>query len=335
LRRLFAALLCCGALFLPSAAFADDEPRVVAVLVSPTGDERLAARVSAELRAMGLEPKTVVVDDAAAVTTLESRAKDSGAIAAIRVIRSDQRAEVWVADRVTGKTLLRNVTCAPGEDAVSVLAVRAVELLRASLLEIEAVPPPRTEIPVTEVVRKVVATAHPQTPPPFAMGIGFGPQLVPTLSAAFDLVVSIAWMPTSRLGVEVFGVVPLVSSKVCDTAGCANVAVGLVGGGVRWLLTTWDSRVQPVLGLGFAGAIAHADGHAVAPYVDAHADIAAASAYARASVYFAATTRFRIGLDVLAGAALPPIPIRFAGAQVGEWGAPYVTTAVRAEFSFP
>lgn len=333
-KRIALALLACAAFFLEPFAFADDQ-RVVAVLVPPTGDEKLAARVAAELRAMGLEPKTVAIDEQQDATALARTARDSGAIAAIRIVRSDKRAEVWLADRVTGKTLLREVTCEANEDAESVLAVRAVELLRASLLEIETAHPPRGELPVTEVVRTVVATSRPKpTPPLFAIGLGFGPELVRTLSPAFDVAVSIAWTP-SRVGIEVLGLVPLVSSRVCDVVGCANVAVGFVGGGVRWLLTNWESRVQPVLGLGVAASIAHAEGQAIAPYVDAHGDLVAATAYARASLYFAATTRFRLGLDVLGGAALPPMPIRFAGRQVAEWGAPFVSILLRTEFSFP
>ena len=334
MKRIATALLACSAFLFEPRASADD-PRVVAVLVPPTGDEKLAARVAAELRAMGLEPKTVPIEEQEDATALARTARESGAIAAIRIVRSDKRAEVWLADRVTGKTLLREVTCEANEDAESVLAVRAVELLRASLLEIETSHPPRGELPVTEVVRNVVATSRPKpTQPPFAIGLGFGPELVPTLSPAFDVTMSIAWTP-SRAGVELLGIVPLVSSRVCSAAGCANIAVGLVGAGVRWQLTHWESRVQPVLGMGFAASIAHADGQAVAPYVDAHADLVAATAYARASLYFAATTHFRIGLDVLGGAALPPMPIRFAGRQVAEWGAPFVSMTVRTELSFP
>ena len=61
-------------------------------------------------------------------------------------------AELWVIDRVTGKTVVRRVNAAAGDPAraAEILAVRAVELLRASFLELaitpdaEAAPRPAT-----------------------------------------------------------------------------------------------------------------------------------------------------------------------------------------------
>jgi hypothetical protein len=334
-RRFLAPLLLLfGALFFPKTVRAD-EPVVVAVLVSPSTGEALAARVQAELQSLGFQTTQVSIGDDTNPAALEAAAKKSGAAAAIHVVRSADRAEVWVADRVTGKTLLRTVTCAPGEDAAGVLAVRSVELLRASLLEIETAHPPRGEVRVTETVRRVVAASRPRaTPPPFAIGVGFGPVIVPSLSTAFDALVAVVWTP-SRLGLEIFGTIPLTSNQVCDNYGCADVTAAMFGGGVRWVLTARAARVQPALGAGFAGVVAHAQGHAVAPYGSARADAGAAVAYAFASLSVALTSHVHIGVDVRAGSALPPIPIRFAGSQVAEWGGPFVATVLRTDIAFP
>jgi hypothetical protein len=49
-------------------------------------------------------------------------------------------ADVWISDRVTGKTVVRRLEVGAGPDATAVLAIRALELLRASLLEVDARP---------------------------------------------------------------------------------------------------------------------------------------------------------------------------------------------------
>jgi hypothetical protein len=342
-RLFFAPLFLAGALFLARTTAAAD-PVVVAVLVSPSTRATLAARVQAELASLGFATKEIAVDEGADTASLEAAAKTSGAAAAIRVVRSDKRAEVWVVDRVTGKTLLRTVTCGPDENATNVLAVRAVELLRASLLEVEANHPSRGDVAVTATVRRVVAETHPaapprapprpEAPPPFAAGVGFAADVLPSLSPAFEAQVALAWMP-SRLGVEIFGTIPLSSSQVCNDAGCAFVTAAMFGGGLRWVPTSRSARVQPSLGAGFAGVVAHAEGRAAAPYSSATSDAAAAVAYAVVGFGVLLGSHVRIGLDVRAGAALPPVPIRFAGTQVAQWGGPFVATILRTDLAFP
>jgi hypothetical protein len=333
LRRLVAALLTCSASLLAAPAAAGEPEHVVVAIVSDGGD-LLTARLEAELHALGFATKTVALENATP-KSLEGVARDARAAAAIHVARSDQRAEVWVTDRVTGKILLREVTVLPGEDVESVLAVRAVELLRASLLEIEAAHPTRGDVGVTDTVRNAVATSHPpRETAPLSLGLGFGAELMPTLTPAFHTLVSASWMP-SRLGVELTAFVPVTSAEVCGMPGCAHMTSGLLGLGVRWVLVSRQARVEPEIGAGFAGAFVHAEGQATSPYVGASSDAAAATIYGRAAVFFRLVSQLRLGVDVFAGAALPPVSIRFAGNEVAQWGGPYVSCTVRTELSFP
>ncbi len=130
-----------GAGAAPAAIARADEapaaaPSIVAILCAP-GD-RFGQRVVAELESLGFV--AVVVDPGSeplSRASLELSARRAGAMAAIRAVPSERGIEVWIADRVTGKTVLREAhgrRRPPDRDAA--LALRVVELLRASLLEV-------------------------------------------------------------------------------------------------------------------------------------------------------------------------------------------------------
>ncbi|HSQ64099.1 MAG TPA: hypothetical protein VLM85_12825 [Polyangiaceae bacterium] len=312
-----------------------DEPTLVVVLVEP-GSDTLAERVEAELRALGFDVQTTSPTNSGA-GVMEDAARAAHAAAAIRIVRSDQKAQVWVADRVTGKTLLRELEVARGEDPDGVLAVRAVELLRASLLEVEASHPSRGEVKESPVVRRIVATSRSAPEPPrstLALAVGLGPQVMPSLSPSLHALVGMAWMP-SRFGLEATFLLPLVASEVCASEGCARLTTGLLGGGMRVALTSDVARVHPELGLGFAGAFVHAEGSPVPPYLASSSNALVAAAYARAGLSVSLSRHFRLGIDAWIGAALPPTPVRFSGRQVALWGGPFASLILRAEVWLP
>jgi hypothetical protein len=124
------------------AARADD-PRVVILL--PSGpraqeQEHRLAQLRAELLASGFEVMEQALDTPIRVESLEAVARDTESFAAITLVDTGARvaADVWVTDRVTGKTLIRRLTGdGTGEPGARVLALRTVELLRASRLELE------------------------------------------------------------------------------------------------------------------------------------------------------------------------------------------------------
>ncbi len=120
----------------PGAALAEPKARVVLVrpaTPAPWTDEMLM-RAAGELRAAGFDPVTA---EAAPGETPRATFKrvDPTAVAVISVDPTD--AEVWVEDRLTGKISIRptRVSSAPPR-AASDVAIEAVELLRASLIEL-------------------------------------------------------------------------------------------------------------------------------------------------------------------------------------------------------
>jgi hypothetical protein len=135
-------------------------------LVRPQGASALVtdatARLSAELGAAGFSVRIVEGSGGADARAEVERVEGSFATISIVALARGAAADVWIADRVTGKTVVRRVDVAdPGAaTAASDLAVRSVELLRASLLEIHEQPPPRRALP-----EEIARFAGPRAPP--------------------------------------------------------------------------------------------------------------------------------------------------------------------------
>jgi hypothetical protein len=94
------------------------------------------SRLEGELRSSGFRVVRVTKSTEESRVALERAVATTGAQAGIYLERVDDRAraEVWVTDTLTGKVSIRPLDAG---DSPAVLAVRAVELLRASLLELE------------------------------------------------------------------------------------------------------------------------------------------------------------------------------------------------------
>ncbi len=133
-----------------------EAPRIL--LLVDDQAEALKVRLQAELAALGF--LVVVADEPMLVTSrenLELAARKADAVAALRVRPSTRGVEVWVTDRVTGKTVLREVVLSDASSShaeqAALVSVGAVELLRASLLEVESKLPSRGEIETPAAMR--------------------------------------------------------------------------------------------------------------------------------------------------------------------------------------
>ena len=129
----------------PTATTAEAMVRMHGELVSAGFDVQVLARFTA----------------ADARASLEAAAVDFHADAVVGIVGdpSDNGVEVWVIDKVTGKILVRQVPSdAPKARASEVLAVRSLELLRASFLEVAMTTSSESEKPTPPpVVQRYVA----------------------------------------------------------------------------------------------------------------------------------------------------------------------------------
>lgn len=132
-------------------AQAADEPARVAIIEDPA-ETTIVPRLEAELWGLGLQVHRVAKrDEERLPADLVEAARSTGAVAAFRIIVEGDRADVWIADRMTGKVVLREMLPRGASIDGRVVALRAVELLRASLLELDVrhTPPEVAPPPVT------------------------------------------------------------------------------------------------------------------------------------------------------------------------------------------
>jgi hypothetical protein len=118
-------------------------------LVGPAQPDALIAevtsRMSAELAASGFDVVLVPPpDDGNVRSAVELARSEPGVVATFAVVGLGRQAavDVWLSERITGKTIVKRLDSGPASTGrgPTVLAIRAVELLRASLLE-TVVPP--------------------------------------------------------------------------------------------------------------------------------------------------------------------------------------------------
>jgi hypothetical protein len=153
-------------------------------------DERavaLATRVAAELETLGFAVQAQTREPDPAELALAAR--QAGAFAAIGIgPTAAGNVEITVLDRVTGKTLRRELLGRSLEDPTTreLVALRASELLRASLMEIEAPHPPRGELPATPQVTRVASAPETIRRPErrLRLGVEGGALIAPGLSTA-------------------------------------------------------------------------------------------------------------------------------------------------------
>jgi hypothetical protein len=198
-------LFCLAALALSRRAEAAS--RVVVLEPAGATDSTLVeatARLRGELGAAGFEVVSVVLAaERPPLDALGEEAARAGAFAAVLVLRKGSGAAVdlMVVDRATQKTVVRTVeaTAAPGDGAAAEVALRAVELLQASLLEATHPPPAARALPAplpralpADVAGWVAPRPTAQAGPTLGAGVamlqafgGIGPQIAPVLRLGY------------------------------------------------------------------------------------------------------------------------------------------------------
>ncbi|HOU91745.1 MAG TPA: hypothetical protein PLU22_11910 [Polyangiaceae bacterium] len=195
-----AVLLAIGIAILAGAGSAwaqAGDPRVVILRPERTDPDldRALVHLQGELTAAGFAVSVVAVDEPVTPAVLRRVGEEQQAFATLTVLRANGNttADVWIGDRVTGKTSVRTLATTSSERSGKILAIRAVDLLKTSLTEAETAGDPPPEVvgvaPPEQVPDEVREFAKPRAspvglyvhgavlgwPPPFAPA--FGPHL--------------------------------------------------------------------------------------------------------------------------------------------------------------
>ena len=299
-----------------------------------------ATRTQAELGAAGFE---VLVRDLPASDDrrldLERVASAGDAAAAIAIFpaASATAADLWVADRVTGKTLVRQVRVVdlPAAERPRALAIRAVDLLRASLIETTSA---ATEGQAQGGSPKDVRAWLGAERGPFQ---GPHAQLSVALLSSFDSI-GPAGAPQLRLGWGTdFGLTPRISFSGPALGARPEGPPG--GASVQQVVATIDllyaPRVDwagfvPMVWIGGGVYHLHAEGDLPPPWVSRGDGVLAAAGVAGLGLGYRLHPQVTMVLDAAALLTAPRVVVTVAGAPIGSAGRPSLLSSLGVAFAF-
>jgi hypothetical protein len=298
-------------------------------VVGDADDEAIVRQLRAELSALGFE---VLAPEAPAEDDDETWADDLGAVAAIRVVEHEAL-EIHIVDRVAGKSVRHRVAIPQPqtEEDARIVAMRAIELLRASLREPQEAPvvsPPPPTPPTPSPTRPVAPRFFIHLTPAVAGSPG---GLGPSLHALLGL----RWMPHRHVGLAIQALAPTVGTVARGPEGTARIHTALVLAGVHVSFVSPSARWQPDAGVGIGPAFVRMRGEAAPAYGDAIDVVMSAAFAARLGLAVAVHPRVRLRLDGHIGALVPRPLVRFAGRPVADWGRPFGIGAFGVEIVLP
>lgn len=285
-----------GILAGPPLAHASDGPTRVALIEDPA-DSSILPRLRAELAGLGLDVTLVPKKtDEQLPRDLIEAARTAEAAAAFRIVLGEGQADVWIADRVTGKVVLREMLPRGAQIDGRVVALRAVELLRVSLLELDVRKPPVEDAPMRESLPRDSALLEDLERSSLSADSSFLWSPGGT-SVAVGVDAAVAWRP-SWIGVRLFGGSVLAPATISSKEGTVEITTRWIG--IDAIVQPRRTRMawRPRLGVGFAAMSTELRGVANAPWSSDQHTVYAISPRIAADLGFAVHSRLRIGVGV-------------------------------------
>ncbi len=188
----------------------------VVLLTRPGTLAETVVRLKAELKTVGFEVIEAPLELALDPGTLARLAIEhqAAAIIALDSRDPDPAVDVWVQDRLTGKTVIR--TIAAGQTATPrLIALRAVDLLQASFLELTVRPPPE---PLSAPVKALLPAAPEEAPARLVVQAGVGVAGQAGFEAAGALAINAHGRVSDRfwIGLVTFG--PMIGGELRGAA---------------------------------------------------------------------------------------------------------------------
>jgi hypothetical protein len=330
-RRLLGSAFAAGLASLLALSAAQAASRVV--LLRAPGDDALMREgttlLVAELRAVGFEVVHAERDPSrdirADISETSSRLQPVATFA-ILPAPGGAAVELWLEDRITGKLVIRRIDIGRSHAAAADLALKAVELLRGSLLEITvarradaaAPPPPPSDVARFVAKAPLIPRAYFNQGPGVAAGAGVmedGP-LDPGYAAAFRL----WWGGRRGLAGRLTVLAPSLAREARALEGVATIRQELVVLEALYAFRP-GSRLQPVASAGVGGFHVGAQGRGVSSLFGG-ANQSGLGAAAAAGGGVAARLGDRVALVLEAGVLLlaPRMRIAIASREAASVG---------------
>lgn len=310
-------------------------PKVV--IVRPAGRMPVEAsmRIEGELTAAGFQTSVVVRDgEFDARSEVESAAREHAADAALSIVDVEKQrvVDVWVADRVTGKTLVRRLQVSSTEDQASkAMALQIVELLRASFLELLLEPSPDTASPPREPPRAVSSWAsdglrrRPRT-----FGLEAGPSVLHSFSGVppnLGAVVRVSERLGARFAVRASFFASVGRATVTRPAGTAAINQAAAVAELVGAVGSVDALFRPTASVGLGVHRVDLEGRGRAPYTGMSQVGWGLAASFGLGLQVRLAPRVGLCAEALAGLMFPRPELRIAGERVAQ-GATPTTAAV-------
>lgn len=349
------AAVCVALAAAPGAARAE---RPGIVLFGAQGS--LSGQIEAELSSLGFQVQTLEAGPVETPRQLQAVARQAGAAAAVSVRSSSLGVEVWLVDRVTGKTLSREVVqTEPGLAQERVIAVRVVELLRASLLELqlpsggaEGEVPASVELQALAGLPGAVQSSRGDSvAQPALEQRAVAPAVVPgygllRLNAGWGLSSSLAatrvtplaalgafWQPTQHLAAGLEAFIPVASAEVSAAEGSVRIATGQVRAGPRIYPLSAASAIRPFVDLGLSLLwFDIAATHVESPFVAASERLLTAAASAGIGCDWQLSSHFSLYSSLGASVATSKPVVQFVGRDVFTLGRPLAVWTLGVEY---
>ncbi|MGC4067478.1 MAG: hypothetical protein QM784_23085 [Polyangiaceae bacterium] len=354
---LASALLC--ALFLGQMHICQARSRPRVIVVTTHSESTTALRLEAELRSMDVEVIRVTSsDDGTHIRqSLQRLAKEQGAFAAVRIVPTGDEAEVWVADRVTGKTLVREVISGGNVEGFDeAISLGAVELLRASLLEVATVEDLKGDVEPEATPTKLLPKPTQQkrdgaasrqgsrllgdnrdgAQPPVVAWLGIEPGVVfgvGRLKAGATLELDLKVLGRAGLGGQLFASLPLSGQSVEvreDKALLRAQQIALMG-----CYAPTVGALNPSMSAGLQTTSVTSTGETSPPNYAQEQRRVRIAPVARLGVAYRFMPSLGLRLDGTASYQTEPLAIRMLGREVAEFGRPTISVALGIELGIP
>ncbi len=299
--------------------------------------------LKAELELLDIEVRVVPgmeKDDVARRAELEELAVAENAAATIRILKpvsadgaSKADVELWISDRVVGKTTYRKIkidnTNSP--DAVTVVAIRAVDALRASLLELRVNKETTTDVQPSKKIKQLVIDTEmigKDTEKTITVGIGVQALYSPGGAGALGgFFLSAGWHPFPFGGIMLDVMYAPLGEDLVANESTTTIDLLLIRGFLSWRILQ-KKIVTPFLAAGGGGAIVFADGKTSDTtrigYVGG-----------RVGLDVNLGSRFRIGAGFTVGAFLPEVTLSHGDKSVAAMGRPLLEWLICFEVRLP
>lgn len=326
--------------------------RVLLVTPEPGGDiaPAVLTRLRGELRAARFEMDVATISaDAPRRATVEEMAAREGTSAALGIFFGAGRVEMWATDASAGRTLMQNMRLDQGtpDRRAAIVAVKAVDLLKATLAEIWSAPPPSPEPeplsepvvvappppPVAVVIEQPVDDAAERSADRFSLSVGGGWLQAGSVSGWTPVIAVSTALGSSGLAARFTLAAMGSTTDVNRTAASAKLTQQIALAELLLWSRAWH-RLRAALAVGVGAHHLSIEGQAAPGFLSGNQGSWSTATGAGASVALNLASNLMLALDARAVENWPATTVNINGAEIARVGRPIIWVALAAGVRF-